>query len=138
MRISIVVRFHFEGIHSWPDVPDNHPATYLRNPHRHLFYVQATKRVSHEERDIEIIEFKKEMKRYCGEQFSGPHTLSCETMARKLLEAFNLEKCRVLEDGENGAEVERGLKVEVHVDGKEITTVAAGGPKKIGVRNGTT
>lgn len=106
MTISIVVRFHFEGIHCWPDAPQHKPEYYLAFMHRHLFYVQAVKQVEHTERDIEIIDFKKRLKTYCGEQFKGPHDQSCESMAVRLLQVFGLQSCRILEDGENGALVE--------------------------------
>lgn len=107
--LAIVVRFSFEGIHSWPGAPQDLPEAYLAQPHRHMFYVHAVKNVLHEERQIEIIALRREMLEFCidvfggGESAGGPHFMSCETMARRLFEKFNLAVCRVLEDDENGA-----------------------------------
>ena len=104
-KLAIVVRFSFEGIHSWPTCPPDHPAAFLVHPHRHLFFIEATKAVNHAERDIEILDFRNRMLTFCEHEFCGPHTMSCETMATILLEHFGLSMCRVLEDNENGAEV---------------------------------
>ncbi len=106
--VAIVVRLQFEGVHYWPDAPLDKPEHYLRHAHRHVFHVEAVKRVTHEERDIEIIAFKREMLAFCEERFgkgTGAHPFSCETLARILLEEFGLQRCSVLEDNENGAEV---------------------------------
>ena len=105
VSIKIIVRFSFEGIHCWPAAPDHLREAYLRHPHRHMFHVEATKVVTHTERDIEIIALKNAMQDYCLTSLKGPHTLSCEAMALALLEYFGLCCCRVLEDDENGAEV---------------------------------
>lgn len=105
LKIAIVVRFQFAGIHSWPLAPQNVEERYLAAPHRHMFYVEAVKPVTHAERDIEIIALKREMAHYCWAYFKGPHTMSCESMAIQLLEEFGLLRCQVLEDNENGAEV---------------------------------
>ncbi len=78
---------------------------FLQFPHRHEFHVEAVKPVTHDDRDVEIIMLKGALRRYCESQFAGPHTLSCEAMARQLQSVFDLSRCRVLEDGENGAEV---------------------------------
>lgn len=103
MTLAVVVRFRFEGVHSWPDCPLQDVA-FLRDPHRHEFHVEAVKLVEHEDRDVEIIMLKRAMQVWC-QAFRGPHTMSCESMARQLVDAFLLQRCRVLEDGENGAEV---------------------------------
>lgn len=103
--LSIVVRFSFEGFHRWPDAPQDKEERYLVNVHRHMFYVEGIKDVSHEERDIEIIALRREMLQHCLTYFVEPHTHSCETMARALLETYELRSCRVMEDNENGAEV---------------------------------
>src|ERR1043166_2720143 len=101
--VYVVVKFSFEGVHYWPDAAGQE--AYLQHPHRHLFYVEATKRVSHLDRDIEIIGLSRTMKGECERMFAGPHHMSCEEMAFKLAEWFGLSRCQVLEDNENGAEV---------------------------------
>lgn len=103
--VSVIARFTFEGVHSWPDCPEGGPTPYLRHPHRHLFHVEAVKPVAHDERDVEFIALRRHMLAFCEVQLVGPHHLSCESMARQLLGTFGLSRCSVSEDGENGAEV---------------------------------
>lgn len=50
---TIYAKVSFEGIHRWPDAPDE--VIYLRNPHRHIFNVKASVEVSHNNREIEFI-----------------------------------------------------------------------------------
>lgn len=104
--MRVLVRCSFEGVHSWPGCPLEEVA-FLRTPHRHVFHVEATRSVGHDDRQIEIIMFKHELRRYCETRFAGPHHMSCEMMARDLLDMFALDRCTVTEDGENGAEVTR-------------------------------
>ena len=49
---TIRVRFSEPGFHCWPQAPERR--AYLRNPHRHLFYVTVACIVSHDEREIEF------------------------------------------------------------------------------------
>jgi len=105
-RVDIVVRLQFEGMHYWPGAPQDKPEAYLVHPHRHVFHVEATRLVMHDDREIEIIAFKREIKEFCEVNYgAGFHTLSCEMMAKEILRVFRLSRCSVLEDGENGAEV---------------------------------
>lgn len=107
MAVAIVVRLQFEGVHWWPGAPQDVPEKYLVHPHRHMFYVEASKTVEHMDRQIEIIALRRRIEEYCYEHFRGPHILSCEMMAQKLLAHFLLSTCQVLEDNENGAVVIR-------------------------------
>ena len=104
-KLAIVVRFQFIGIHSWPDAPANQES-YLAYPHRHVFHVEAVLDVTHTERDVEFIALKEAMIEHCKHKgFEGPHNLSCELMAMKLLNRFELRRGRGFEGNENGAEV---------------------------------
>lgn len=108
MRIKVVVSLSVEGIHCWAECPFN-DVDFLRNPHRHQFVIKAKKYARHEDRDVEIIMLKRSMLSYLGNQYGTPcqfGTKSCEMIARELCEEFGLCSCEVLEDGENGAEVE--------------------------------
>lgn len=100
---EIVVTFQFEGFHHWPKAPSPH--TYLSDTHRHMFHVKAWKEVFHGNREIEIIQFKRNMHRFAMEQWGYGQitTLSCEQMAEALCKKYELSRCEVLEDGENGA-----------------------------------
>lgn len=109
MRVSIIIRFSFEGMHRWPGAPAEH--YYLSYPHRHMFHVEATKRVDHNERAIEFIALRRDAFEWCQRAMpvttpDGCSPWSCETLAEKLVYQFNLLSCRVLEDNENGALVE--------------------------------
>lgn len=107
MTVNVIIKFQFEGVHSWPDCPLDE-VLFLRSPHRHIFHVVAKKYVDHDDRDIEIIMLKRSMETYVYEQWNGDlHSMSCEMIARHLLNIFALAYCSVLEDGENGAEVIR-------------------------------
>ena len=105
MTIKIFVTTRFEGFHRWPSAPDE--VAFLRERHRHIFHVRAERVVSHDDRDVEFILFKREIE--CGiREANTDETLdwSCERWASYLLERFELSKCEVSEDGENGAVVE--------------------------------
>lgn len=109
MRKRIFVTTQFEGFHAWEDAPPEHK--YLRSLHRHMFHVRVEKEVREEDREIEFIDFKREVKECiqvlrssCEEKVIR---WSCETWARVLLERFSADKVEVSEDGENGAIVEK-------------------------------
>ena len=106
------VKLRFEGVHHYPNAP--HEVSFLRHPHRHLFYVEVSVEQFHDERDVEYIILKRWLR---GEVIapnlsrwnSDENTDSCETMARhilrKLIERFpNRDiSVKVSEDEENGA-----------------------------------
>ena len=64
--------------------------------------------VTHDDRDIEFILFKREVSHaiQVARATEEVETWSCEKWARYLVERFGLSKCEVSEDGENGAVVE--------------------------------
>jgi hypothetical protein len=96
----IVVKLTYEAIHDYPDA-----GNYLAFPHRHLFYITAKKLVSHNNRQIEIIQFKRDILEFLeGYNHDFQHR-SCEDIAEVLLKKFDLAYCQVLEDNENGAEI---------------------------------
>lgn len=108
---NIIVKFSFEGMHNWPGVvnhPDLKEVDFLQYVHRHNFTVVMKKRVSHDDRDIEIIQLKRKALDYVATKWGycpaelGPQ--SCEMVAEHLAKEFGLNYCAVLEDGENGAE----------------------------------
>lgn len=106
MKIRVIASFQFAGIHHWPTC-DVEGKEYLRHPHRHVFHVTAARDVAHSDRDVEIIDLKEAMEKYARAMFPGGAvgSLSCEDIAIEFMRAFHLAWCRVLEDGENGAEV---------------------------------
>jgi hypothetical protein len=115
MKTSIIVSLQVEGIHSWPECPIEEVG-FLRNEHRHIFFIKCKKDVNHNDRDIEIIQLKRKIQDFFINRFpdfnrNSMHAycnfgrMSCEDIATVLLLEFNLNYCSVLEDNENGAEV---------------------------------
>jgi hypothetical protein len=94
----------FAATHSWPGCPFEDVA-FLRVPHRHVFHIKAYKQVSHTDRDVEFIKLKMDIERYL--QFRYPMgdfgSKSCEMLAKELILKFELSKCEVSEDNENGS-----------------------------------
>lgn len=106
LRKLVVIRLQVEGIHCWPNC-DVRGVEYLRNPHRHMFHIEAHKEVSHNDREIEIIMLKRIVSEYL-ESFDGNfYAMSCEDIAEDLLNRFDFEFVQVLEDNENGAIVKK-------------------------------
>lgn len=105
--MEIVMRLQVEGFHHWPGAAEFSPeVTFLADNHRHIFHIEARKKVQHDERDLEIILTKREIEKHISNTYDRPAQfgpLSCEAIARSLTERFDLSGCSVLEDGENGA-----------------------------------
>lgn len=114
IKSYIVVKLQVEGIHRWPAAGDHFPEVeYLSHPHRHIFHIECKKEVFHDDRDVEFILFKREINEYLHRKYFNKKfkyqmcdfkSMSCEMIARELLEQFELVSCSVFEDGENGAE----------------------------------
>jgi len=103
IRSAVVVNLRHEAVHHWPACPIEDVA-FLRDRHRHEFHIIASKVVSHDDRDVEIIMLKRSIKNYLKDKYGADFgTLSCEQIARELMTTFGLLNCTVLEDGENGA-----------------------------------
>lgn len=108
VRTSIVVTLEKAGLHCWPDNPHDHTA-YLKNPHRHLFKITCKKAVTDDNRQIEFIAMKEQIAKYVDLLFGDGDlgSSSCEMLARKIYQQFDLNYCCVMEDGENGAVIEQ-------------------------------
>jgi hypothetical protein len=99
-----------EGTHNWPGCPFDEVA-YLRDPHRHVFHIKAYKLVTHSDRDVEFIMLKHQIVQFFEDRYmcSGSSKLcefgakSCEMIAQELINQFDLSRCEVSEDNENGA-----------------------------------
>lgn len=103
MKTLIIVSLQFESTHWWADCPFKE-VEFLKSPHRHIFHIKCTKEVSHDDREIEIIMFKREVENHLKEKFNnGFMWMSCEMISRYLIWVFGLYSCEVLEDWENGA-----------------------------------
>lgn len=115
-QTNIIVKLQVEGFHNWPNAKEVFPdVAFLSDRHRHIFHITCKKEVHHDDRDVEIIRFKREILNYLYSKYQsstlGWHVylelgaMSCEMLAKELFNKFNLEYCSVLEDNENGAEI---------------------------------
>jgi len=83
MDTSITVKTSFEGIHCYPDAPEE--VSYLRHPHRHLFQVRATLAVTHHEREVEFFMMKKRLDDFIAITIPALTNKSCESMAQAII-----------------------------------------------------
>lgn len=124
IKPEVFCTLQIEGIHHWPSCPFEEVA-YLRDPHRHMFHIKAYKNVSHHDRDTEFLMLKHRIEAYLLTEYgqeikhdTGWYTgwaicdnkrvcefgaMSCEMIAKELINEFDLSRCEVSEDGENGA-----------------------------------
>ena len=104
---TIFVQFTKEGIHRYPDAPED--VSFLRNPHRHIFHFRVDIDVFHNDRDIEFILFKRELESLYSAQTLQVDYKSCEMLAEDLIDYISKKypgrkiSVQVSEDGENGA-----------------------------------
>lgn len=109
MQTYIAVKLQVEGIHRWEECPIEE-VKYLRDDHRHVFHIKVTKEVFHDNRDVEFIQFKHKIEKYFREEYFDYNynccyfgKMSCEMIAKELVQEFDLKSAEVSEDNENGA-----------------------------------
>ena len=115
----IWVTFQKEGIHKYPAAltdpnlatGDEYDVSFLGYPHRHIFHFRVWIGVSHNDRDIEFIQFK----RWLTSLYDGQGSIlsldhkSCEMMSDDLYDVISKKYpdrevwIEVSEDGENGS-----------------------------------
>lgn len=109
LETSITVRTQFEGIHYYEKAPDE--VSFLRHPHRHIFHVEITASVTHDDREIEFIMLKRDLELHIQMMGQKLHYKSCEMLCKDflkyMLRGYGARKYKisVFEDGENGATV---------------------------------
>ena len=113
----IWVTFEKEGLHKYPaalDDPalrtgDEYDVSFLGYIHRHIFKFTVKVSVSHNDRDIEFIQFKRWLQKLYEERTLQLDFKSCEMIAEDLYRQINTRypgravEITVSEDGENGA-----------------------------------
>ena len=110
VKKSIWVTFQKEGIHKYPDAPDE--VEFLRYPHRHIFKFKVQIDVEHDDRDIEFFIFKRWLEGLYADDTLQLDYKSCEMMADDLAKQIKDKypgrqlSIDVSEDGENGCHVE--------------------------------
>lgn len=112
----IWVTFAKEGIHKYPaaledpklKTNDEYDVSFLGYPHRHIFHFKVWISVTHNDRDIEFIQFKRWLEKLYNDNTLQLDYLSCEMISEQLHEKIinrypNREVwIEVSEDGENG------------------------------------
>jgi len=115
----IWVTFRKEGIHKYPAAltdpnlatGDEYDVSFLGYPHRHIFHFRVWLSVTHNDRDVEFIQFKRWLEQlYSSTQgvLSLDHK-SCEMMSDDLYAQISAKYpdrevwIEVSEDGENGS-----------------------------------
>ena len=119
---KIQITFQKEGIHCYPAAAtdpklktgDWDDVSFLAHPHRHIFHFRVTLDVTHNDRDVEFIQFKRWCERLYSGTFEYTSTLeldykSCEMIAEDLINVIIARypdrsiTVEVFEDNENGA-----------------------------------
>ena len=113
----IWVTFSKEGIHKYPAAltdpalatGDEYDVSFLGYPHRHTFHFKVWISVTHDDRDIEFIQFKRWLEKLYADGTVQLDYKSCEMMSGDLFDAISNKYpgrevwIEVSEDGENGS-----------------------------------
>lgn len=103
-EVFIFCTEQFEGYHYWDKAKN-----YLKYIHRHIFHVKLYIKVYGDDREIEFIKVKNELKKFLDKHYTmKKFRKSCEMIAREIKKHFEEKymrqvKVEVSEDGENGA-----------------------------------
>ncbi len=103
----IWVTFQREGIHQYPDAPEE--VAFLRHPHRHVFHLKVWIAVEHDDRAIEFFIFKRWLEGLYGDGVLQLDHRSCEMVSDELHAQITAKYpgrkicIEVSEDGENGS-----------------------------------
>lgn len=110
VKKSIWVTFQKEGIHKYPNAPDE--VEFLRYPHRHIFKFKVQIEVYNDDRDIEFFIFKRWLESLYTDDTLELDYKSCEMIADDLAKEIKDKysgrwlAIDVSEDGENGCHIE--------------------------------
>jgi hypothetical protein len=113
----IWVTFQKEGIHKYPAAledpnlatGDEYDVSFLGYPHRHIFHFKVWIEVTHNDRDIEFIQFKRWLQNLYEDATLVLDYKSCEMMSDDLKDTIEQKYpnreiwIEVSEDGENGS-----------------------------------
>lgn len=111
MKTTITIRLQVEGVHRWAKCP-HEDVKFLRDFHRHIFYIECEKQVFHDDRDVEFIQFKRELEKLYNTGVMQLDYKSCEMMAQDLAKYIQSKYANrdliidISEDGENGCVIE--------------------------------
>jgi hypothetical protein len=113
----IWVTFQKEGMHKYPAAltdpalatGDEYDVSFLGYPHRHIFHFKVWIGVTHNDRDIEFIQFKRWLLNLYKDATISLDYKSCEMMSDDLYDMISQKYpnrevwIEVSEDGENGS-----------------------------------
>ena len=113
----IWVTFQKEGMHKYPAAltdpnlatGDEYDVSFLGYPHRHIFHFKVWIGVTHDDRDIEFIQFKRWLLNLYKDATLSLEYKSCEMMSGDLYDVISQKYpnrevwIEVSEDGENGS-----------------------------------
>ena len=113
----IWVTFRKEGMHKYPAAltdsalatGDEYDVSFLGYPHRHIFHFKVWISVTHDDRDIEFIQFKRWLLNLYKDATLSLDYKSCEMMSGDLYDMISQKYpnrevwIEVSEDGENGS-----------------------------------
>jgi len=116
---SIWVTFRKEGIHKYPAAledpalatGDEYDVSFLGYPHRHIFHFKVRIQVTHNDRDIEFIQFKRWLESLYSDGTLQLDYKSCEMISDDLYNEISTKypgrfvEIDVAEDGENGCSI---------------------------------
>jgi len=113
----IWVTFQKEGMHKYPAAltdpslatGDEYDVSFLGYPHRHIFHFKVWISVTHNDRDIEFIQFKRWLLNLYKDAIISLDYKSCEMMSGDLYDSISQRYpgrevwIEISEDGENGS-----------------------------------
>lgn len=99
--MTIEVKTRFVGYHRYANAPEE--VKFLRNLHRHVFWVEVEVEVAHDDREKEFFIIQDRLNKFINTD-TPEEVGSCEHIARRI--AMFMEgvvRVKVSEDGENAA-----------------------------------
>lgn len=102
----IICKLDVPGFHNWPDAPAG--LEYLSSIHRHVFNITARIPVTHDNRDLEIIQTQNRIHHFLSDRFGNENghmmlgSMSCEMLAKLIADTFGCTEVTVQEDGQGG------------------------------------
>jgi len=113
MRTEVIVTIYVQGFHYWEDARDT--VQFLKDKHFHNFRIVVYKGVDELDREIEFFEFAEKLRSFISRRFPVSSssvvtgldfgTMSCEQIAKVLVEEMQLNSCEVWEDELFGSKV---------------------------------
>jgi hypothetical protein len=113
----IWVTFNKEGMHKYPAAltdpnlatGDEYDVSFLGYPHRHIFHFKVWIGITHSDRDVEFIQFKRWLENLYKDSVLKLDYKSCEMMSDDLYDTISAKYpdreiwIEISEDGENGS-----------------------------------